>query len=69
MHKFFQLDDGRDWLSNGHTSIECKSAIKILGILQEIAVCNCNATINNGILILEDGSFYDLKGIIIQATK
>ncbi len=69
MHKLFQLDDGRDWLSNGHTGIECESAIKMLGILQEIAVCNCNATIKNGGLFLEDGSFYDLKGLIEQATK
>ncbi len=67
-----QLDDGREWLTDGHAGIACETALNILnilGILQEIAACNCSASIANGILVLEDGTTYDLNRIIQEANK
>ena len=64
-----RLDDGREWLTDGHTGIACETALNILGILQEIAACNCSASIANGMVVLEDGTTYDLNQIIKEATK
>lgn len=64
-----KLDDGREWLTDGHTGIACESAVKLLGILKELSDCNCSASIANGVLVLEDGTAYDLKHILKEATK
>jgi len=63
------LDDGRLWLTDGITGIECESAIKFMGILKELSDCNCNASLNDGLLWLEDGTNYDLKELLKKATK
>lgn len=39
-------------------------APEMLAILRQIAACNCSASIANGMLVLEDGTSYDLNKII-----
>ena len=56
-------------ISDGHTTIDCNSAFKIMGILKELAACNCEATISNGILILEDGTSFDLEKLVKDASR
>jgi hypothetical protein len=56
-------------ISDGHTTIDCNSAFKIMGILKELAACNCEATISNGILILEDGTSFDLEKLVNDASR
>jgi hypothetical protein len=51
-------------LTDGHTSIDCHKVFKIIGILKELSDCNCNASINSGLLQLEDGTSYDLKKLL-----
>jgi hypothetical protein len=68
-YQLITLDDGRAWITDGITGIECESAIKILEILKELSDCNCEASINTGMLWLEDGTNYDLKKLIKEATK
>lgn len=56
-------------LSDGHITLDCQAAFKMLGILKELAACNCSATISNGILVLEDGTNYDLETLLKEASK
>jgi hypothetical protein len=69
MFNIIKLDDGREWLTDGHTGIACDSAIRLLGIMQEIAACNCEASIVNGVLWLEDGTTYDVQKLVEEAKK
>lgn len=64
-----QLDDGRDWLTDGHIGLSCDIAFKMLGVLKELSDCNCSASISNGFLELEDGTCYDLRQIIREASR
>ena len=58
-HSTCKLEDGREWLTDGISGIECHAAIKLLGIFKELSACNCTATIIEGMLVLEDGTSYD----------
>ena len=51
-------------LTDGHTTIDCQTIFKMVGILKELSDCNCNASINSGLLWLEDGTSYDLKKLL-----
>ena len=51
MFKVIKLDDGKDWLTDGHVGMSCEAAFKLLGILHELSACNCNASITDLSLI------------------
>jgi hypothetical protein len=69
MFNVIKLDDGRDWLTDGHVGIGCDATFRVLGIMHEIAACNCNASISNGVLQLEDGTIFDLKQLLKDAQN
>ncbi len=69
MFKVFKLDDGRDWLTDGHVGISCEAAFKLAGILRELSDCNCSASISDGVLQLEDGTNFNLKQLLKDAQS
>jgi hypothetical protein len=56
-------------LTDGHTSLDCQTVFKIVGILKELAACNCEAGIHDGLLMLADGTHYDLEKLVKEVTK
>lgn len=56
-------------LSDGHITLDCQAAFKMLGILKELAACNCTAQFADGFLILEDGTSYDIEKLLKEASK
>jgi len=56
--------DGKQVLTNGHVSADCQTLMKIIGILKELSVCNCKAEISEGVIWLEDGSYYNIKQLV-----
>lgn len=61
------VKDEKEWLTNGHATIECGAAYKVIGILKELAACRCNAEISHGIIWLEDGTHYNLEKLVREA--
>jgi len=61
--------NNRRVLSDGHTTIDCQTAFKIMGILKELAACNCEASINDGMLWLADGTSFDLDKLVKEASR
>lgn len=55
-------------LSDGHTTIDCQVAFKIMGIIKELAACNCEATLADGFLMLADGTSYDLEKLVKEGA-
>lgn len=60
--------NNRRVLTDGHTPLDCHTIYRIVGVLKELAVCNCNASISDGFLILEDGTSYDLEKLVRVVT-
>ena len=56
-------------LTDGHTSLDCKAVFKIVGILKELAAYSGDASLSDGLLILDDGTSYDLEKLFKEATK
>lgn len=68
----YQLELGaqnRRVLTDGHTSLDCQTVFKIVGILKELAACNCEAGIHDGLLMLADGTHYDLEKLVKEVSK
>jgi hypothetical protein len=65
--RLVELDDGRQWLTDGHVGMSPESAVRMLGILSELAECECSASISKGMLWMEDCTSYNLDEIVRKA--
>ena len=60
--------NGKQFLSNGNISADCATLINIVGILNELSECKCEAEISAGILWLEDGSTYNILELLAKVS-
>lgn len=56
--------DGAQSLTDGRKSVPCSVAMALVGVARELESCNCKAEIRDGILVLEDDTYYDLRSIL-----
>ena len=59
---------GKQFLTNGYISADCVTLINIIGILNELAECRCQAEIMAGILWMEDGIKYNILELLAKAS-
>lgn len=67
--RLVELEDGRQWLTDGHVGVGAEEAVRMLGVLSELAECDCSATLSKGMLWLEDDTSYNLAEIVRKARK
>jgi hypothetical protein len=60
--------NGKQFLSNGNTSADCATLIKIVDILNELSEFKCEAEFSAGILWLEDGSNYNILELLAKVS-
>jgi hypothetical protein len=65
--RLIELEDGRQWLTDGHVGVNPESAVSMLALLSELAECECSASISEGMLWLEDCTSYNLVEIVRKA--
>ena len=63
----YEMDNGTMWLTDGVDGISCEAAFRLYNMLKSLAKVSGRVSINDGSLLLPDGSAYDLRRAIDDA--